>query len=149
MTNDYPPADSHLRGNDESLSLVILAHSALLRADSGEDLLTFLQRMFACANMTNDYPPADSRMRGNDESLSLVILAFFLRHPREGEDLLNIHKQIVPIGINCIDEPFLPFSIPMFQLLFSSNSIIYRLELLKIDQAIHIILGREGTRVEL
>ena len=105
--------------------------------------------MFAYANMMNDNPLADSRMRGNNESRTLVILAPFLRHPREGEDLLNIHKQIVPIGINCIDEPFLPFSIPMFQLLFSSNSVIYRLKLFKIDQAIHIILGREGTRVEL
>ena len=98
--------------------------------------MTTLQRIPACAGMT--------------KRLSLVILAHSaLLRAGSGEDLLNIHKQIVPIGINCIDEPFLPFSIPMFQLLFSSNSIIYRLELLKIDQAIHIILGREGTRIEL
>ena len=48
------------------LSLVILA-PFLRHPREGEDLLTFLQRMFACANMTNDYPPEDSRLRGNDE----------------------------------------------------------------------------------
>ena len=48
------------------LSLVILA-SFLRHPRGGEDLLTFLQRMFAYANMTNVTPPADSRMRGNDE----------------------------------------------------------------------------------
>ena len=53
-------------GMTKRLSLVILA-SFLRHPREGEDLLTFLQRMFACANMTNDYPPADSRLRGNDE----------------------------------------------------------------------------------
>ena len=62
--------------SSRSFSVVILA-PFLRHPREGEDLLTFIQRMFACANMTNVTPPADSRMRGNDESLSFVILASF------------------------------------------------------------------------